>query len=394
MRAEFPLFLLSTFFQTLRSSPHFLGRCENYSLSGFHERSLNLACNGAIDYSYHVPHGYSSSDLNDIAIKRLSESTLSILPELCRIAYKKAVCSTIYLPCLTGSSIKTLSDNITGLVSTTPYTVQFQRPCASLCFDARDRCGSLLSLTDNRLLCDAQYDYSYGSFPKGNSSWSLPYLFDQTNRKSVCNSMTAVFNVGSPIESYQYQSNGFCKGHVTEVFIPAVWESFWPSSGTFRGPYFSPMQPSYVIQETIEAELQRYVQQRLPVSLSEKCHFALKNYFCKKYFARPQELKMKSRAIRKEESLGGDISLTIYQPYPVAEEDFREFELNCGDFSRFLNLTITAPQHDNTFHGSEHNILQFANGTMRSLHDVAEITIEIAESSSQTESQTSSDHTW
>lgn len=401
MRAEFPLFLLSTLLQALQSSPHLLGRCEDYSSSGFQERSSNLACDGAIDYSYYVPSGYSSSDLNDLASLRLSDSTLSILSELCRIAYKKAICSTIYLPCLIGSNTKTLSDNITGLVSITPYTVQFQRPCASLCFDAHEKCGRLLSLTDHKLLCDAQHDYSYGSFPKGNSSWSLPYLFDQTNTRPTCNSMTAAFNVGSRIEPYQYQSNGFCRGLVTEVFIPPLWESFWPPTGTFRSPYFSPMQPPYVIQEMIESELQRYVQKRLPVSLSEKCHFALKSYFCKRFFARPQELKMRSRAITegkgfRENSLllGGSISLTLYQPYPVTNEDFTDFELNCGDFSRYLNLTIIAPQHDDTALGSEVRTLQFESDTIRALLDGGEISIEAVGSESHTVSQTSSDQTW
>jgi hypothetical protein len=399
MRAEFPLLLLSTYFQTLTSSSHFLGRCENYSSSGFHERSLNLACNGAIDYSYHIPNGYSLSDLNDIATSRLSESTVSILPELCRIAYKKAICSTIYLPCLIGSSTKTLSDNITGFVSITPYRVTFQRPCASLCFDAHDKCGSFLSLTDHKLLCDAQYDYSYGLFPKGNSSWSLPYLFDQTNTRSTCNSMTAVFNVGSHIEPYQYQSNGFCKGLVADVFIPPLWESFWPPTGTFRGPYFSPMQPPYVIQETIESELQRYVQQRLPVSLSRKCYFALKNYFCKRYFAYPQELMMKSRLIADGKGgsasfLGDDLSLKVYEPYTVSEEAFTDFELNCGDFSRYLNLTIMAPRHDNTVHGSEFSVLRIGNGAIRALLDAGAITIEAADINSQKVSQASGDLTW
>jgi hypothetical protein len=401
MRAEFPLFLLSTLFLTLRSSSQFSGRCENYSSSGFHERSLNLACNGAVDYSYHVPYGYSSSDLNDIATSRLSEPTLSILPELCRVAYKKAICSTIYLPCLIGSSAKALSDNITGSVSITPYTVPFQRPCASLCSDAHHRCGSILSLTDHKLLCDAHYDYSYGSFPTGNSSWSLPYLFDLQNSRSICNSMTAVFSVGSRIEPYQYQSDGFCQGLVTDVFIPPLWESFWPPTGTFRGPYFSPMLPPYIVQETIESELQRCVQQRLPVSLSGKCHFALKSYFCKRYFAHPQELMMKSKAITDGKYVGGnapllgeDISLKVYEPYPVSKEVYTDFELNCGEFSRYLNLTIVAQRHDNTVQGSEYSALQFGKGAIKALLDAGEITIHAGESNSQTLGQASGDSSW
>lgn len=411
MRAEFPLFLLSTFLQTLRSSSQYTGRCEIYSSSGFHERSINLACNGAVDYSYHVPYGYLPSDLNDIATTRLSQSSLSILPELCRAAYKKAICSTIYLPCLLGSSTETLSDNITGVVSITPYTIRFRRPCVSLCFLAHKECGALISLVDHQLLCDAQFDYSYGFFPKGNSSWSLPHLFDQTNRSPTCNSMTAAFSVGSRSEPYQYQSNGFCRGLVTEVFIPPLWETFWPSTGALRGLYFSPMQPPYVIQETIEAGLQQHVQQRLPVSLSEKCHSALKNYFCKKYFAYPQELIMKSSVITDTEGLlpraltaskdssalsGISLSLKVYQPYPVSTEVFRDFELNCGDFSRYLNFSIMAPQQDNTEISSELSDLQFLSGSVRSLLDKGDITVERSVSviNYQEASQASGNQTW
>jgi hypothetical protein len=74
------------------------------------------------------------------------------------------------------------------------------------------------------------------------------------------------------------------------------------------------MQQPYFVQSFIEQKMSDMIKQ-LPVMLSEKCHFALRKYFCGSYMAHPEAQvfgDVLSKAIKK--GTGSTLS-TVYQEY-------------------------------------------------------------------------------
>ena len=326
MMEDYSLLVVLTLF--LRTSSSTVGICQKPPSSRQQLYSLNDACHGAVNYSYYLPQGYSFNDLNERAISRLSHISADILPASCLIAYKKAICSTIFLPCNFGSN-KPLIDN----TSSTSYEVPFQRPCLSICNEVNNRCRGLLTLLNQSVDCSLKYDYSYNLLttpPSG--TLDQPYQYDQSDDKRFCNPMMGQFSVGTSVEPYLYQSTGFCSGIITELFIPQIWDSF-PSAG-FKSPYYVPMQPSFIIQELIEKELKESIEATFPSSLDDKCHFSLRNYFCRTSMLQYQKVSLHDTLKRERNSIKGNIKsiYDYYEPVYPSRSLLDEILLNCGNF--------------------------------------------------------------
>ena len=168
------------------------GKCQEPSSNEFQSHPLHSACYGVVNYPYYSPDGRSLGDLNERAISQLSLISRSILPDSCHAAYKRAVCSTVFLPCHTGK-VRPLSD---GNTSTT-YSVQFERPCLSLCTDIETSCLGHLP-PRNLLNCSYRIDYSFkNSYVTNNKSEQtlpsyIPNQYDHSNDRTVCNSMEQI----------------------------------------------------------------------------------------------------------------------------------------------------------------------------------------------------------
>ena len=356
MIEDYSLLVLFTFF--LRTFSSTVGICHEPPSSREQLYSLHDACHGAVNYSYYLPHGYSFSDLNERAILQLSNISIDILPTSCLIAYKKAICSTIFLPCNVGSN-KPLIDN----TSSTRYEVPFQRPCLSICNDANKMCRGLLSLLNQSLDCSIRYDYSYSllTAPPSGSLYQ-PYQYDQSDDKRFCNSMLGEFSVGTSVEPYLYQSTGFCSGIITELYIPQIWDTF--RSEGFRGPYYVPMQPSFIIQDLIEKELKESIEAILPLSLDDKCHFSLRNYFCRTYMLQYQKVTLHDTLIRKRNFITEDTKshYSYFEPVYPSRSLIDEVLLNCGNLQQYFPLS-SAPYLILQYYSN----LENSNGTNVSL---------------------------
>lgn len=345
-------FLLLSYIQKLKSTALLRASCQTLIDGNNADGISSLVCGGAVDYLFYVPAGSRANDFNDIATARLSNVPLSFLGENCLVAYKKFVCSAIYLPCLVSQNAT--SSRLLGDNSEESHVMPFYRPCVSLCHDVANICGSFSSVIDDQLDCRARFNYSYGQSRIGKSFDSPPFQFYQREGDSICNAMDGSFSIGSRVESYIYESNGFCRGIASNVYIPPNWESFWAPRGILRGSYFSPMQPSYVVQETIEQTLTLSISAVLPVWLSTKCQMSLRKYFCGKYLAEPEKLLINRESnlavhLVENEAVGPfEISVPHYDPALCVN-----YERDCGDFSAYPELSILAPTCDLKYQGNE-----------------------------------------
>lgn len=246
------LVLLLLMLAILSSHSQSTGKCTILTALS-RELELNITCFGVIDYTYFLPTGMTTDDLNSKAFDQLSDARYLILPLKCQVSLKKAVCSNIYLRCpkfFDKVNLTTYDRSIFKDIGVN-FPLPFQRPCVNICNNANYDCLGLLNIFGKAINCLERYDYSHTEYGKsiGNISYSspFPYFYDQSNNSKNCNNIPAVVTVAGTMEPYIYaEKGGACAGILTSLYVP---------SGPVISSSLAPMQKSYVVQSVIEKKL-------------------------------------------------------------------------------------------------------------------------------------------
>ena len=187
------LLLLATSFPVFRSSLYISGICQEDFLRGEQYSAYDSACHGEVRYSYYIPDGLTSSDLNDNAVMEISKTPLHKLSSGCQILYRKAVCETIYLPCPTRAT-----DIVSNDFSETAFP--FHRPCLSFCSTLFAQCGLDIRQTGSDLNSSTRYDHSQYAIDKPTTT--LPQQLNPRNNSTLCNlELSARTTAGSCLSS-------------------------------------------------------------------------------------------------------------------------------------------------------------------------------------------------
>jgi hypothetical protein len=187
------LLLLATSFPDFKSSLYISGTCQEDFLGGEQNSVYDSACHGEVRYSYYVPDGLTSSDLNDNAAMDIAKIPIHKLSSGCQILYRKAVCETVYLPCPTRAA-----DIISNDFSVTAFP--FRRPCLSFCSTLFAQCGLDIRQTGSDLNSSPRYDYSQYAIDKPTTSF--PQQLSPCNNSTLCNSeLSARTTAGSCLSS-------------------------------------------------------------------------------------------------------------------------------------------------------------------------------------------------
>jgi hypothetical protein len=187
------LLLLTTSFPDFKTSLHISGTCQEDFLGGEQNSVDDSACHGEVRYSYYVPDGLTSSDLNDNAAMEIAKIPIHKLSSGCQILYRKAVCETVYLPCPTRAT-----DIISKDFSVTAFP--FRRPCLSFCSKLFAQCGLDIRQTGSDLNSSTRYDYSQYAIDKPTTTF--PQQLNPSNNSALCNSeLSARTTAGSCLSS-------------------------------------------------------------------------------------------------------------------------------------------------------------------------------------------------
>lgn len=234
---------------------------------------LGSFCSGAVDYSYYLPDGMETSDLNAYALKALTGGNqLSIMPTQCQASIKKLICSSVYLKCQPGIDLTNVLTYNFKIYPGIP--MPFQRPCMSVCSQVDDKCYGFLNFFGMSPNCTSTYDYSSGKLPSGKTS-----KYDSTNNPQYCNKMPSNFSVAATSEPYIYANGGgVCSGIVEKLYVPP---------GNAVSTSLAPMQPPFVVQTAIEKKVASSINS-LPLWVTKECRFAIRKYACGSYMLAPQ----------------------------------------------------------------------------------------------------------
>ena len=227
----------------------------------------------------------------------------------------------------------------------------FERPCKKVCDDVTNNCLGLLGLFGFGQDCSARYDYSHGALAGLyylNSSLQKPFQYDSSNNPNVCNLMNTTVPVAASKEPYLKAGDptGACYGINQYLYVPP---------GNKVSSSLGPMQPPYVVQGIIENQLQNSIS-ALPKWLSQKCHLALRKYFCGSYMLAPYTESM--LAILNSNGLSTPL-LNLYVSYgilPPAVLSYSfvvpsyphysvctEYASACGEFIELAGLAALTP---------------------------------------------------
>jgi hypothetical protein len=305
-------------------------------------------CGNAVPYSFYVPAGYTLGDLETMARSYLNIPVLSLLPNACQVAYKKLICSNVYMKCApnadpadgteTNWNAQIYSDGSLDL------KVPFQRPCKNLCSNANNKCLGLLSLLGLKQDCDASYDYSFGLNASKVVEYS-PYQYDANNVGTVCNAMSSNFLIGKSFETYLGATTGQCAGIVDSLFVV-------PASRVSKA--LAPLLPPGVVQSAIELGLKTSFD-KIPVFISQQCRFALKKYFCRsampKVVSQSFEDAFGTSGLASKfpllEALGVNVTTLkktlVYYPSLPSQEVCQTYATECADFITLANKSSLLP---------------------------------------------------
>jgi hypothetical protein len=177
------------------SAPTATGTCS----SPLTALSTEYFCSDTVDYSFYVPSTSSLAALDAVVVAKLNSSKLSVLPSACHVALKKFVCGSVYLKCQPNI---VLSNTITWNYAVykevgIPLPLPIQRPCISICQNAKSICRGLLAVFGKDPNCTTRYDYSGGIIGGGTSSFLQPYQYDHSDDTDQCNSVPANIEITS-----------------------------------------------------------------------------------------------------------------------------------------------------------------------------------------------------
>lgn len=179
MRVLGLLLLLATTFPDFKSSLYISGTCQENFLGGEQNSVYDSACHGEVSYSYYVPDGLTSSDLNDNAAMEIAKTPIHKLSSGCQILYRKAVCETVYLPCPIRAT-----DIISNDFSVTAFP--FRRPCLSFCSTLFAQCGLDIRQTGRDPNSSPRHHYSQYAIDKPTTTF--PKQLNPSNDSTLCNS--------------------------------------------------------------------------------------------------------------------------------------------------------------------------------------------------------------
>jgi hypothetical protein len=261
-------------------------------------------CSRVVDYDFLLPSTHDLNYLNEQALGKLNTTALSVLPNACIIDVMRVACAMVYRKCPSGidtTNQQTWNYDIYSDINL-PVPMPFQRPCRSVCDDLNRHCYGMLALFAGQLFdCSSdRFDYSGGIV----SVNPQPLQFDQADDVTVCNDVSAAFEVSEGSETYIFQSStasrkpsflaaaadddvaddsdstGFCDGITTELWVP-------PAANVD----LAPLQDPYIVQDTIENKLLN-VSDKLRVYLSSECRFAIRKLVCGSVYLLPQAVNV------------------------------------------------------------------------------------------------------
>ncbi|RYH20402.1 hypothetical protein EON65_23555 [archaeon] len=327
----------------LTSTPPFAltGACD--TLPNTDEERFRNPCAKVVTYPFYIPIGSSKVAMELRARNSLNNSVLQAAGQTCASRMVRLTCGNIYRRCTNNVDFEdyaTYNYQIyTDDVSISTVGLPFDRPCVSVCTEARLACGgTLYSFAAVLPNCTERLDYSRGSAPGGAA---LVRRYDPTNTQCY---VPAIVTINAQVENFIPKNNmsSFCSGYASSMLIgagPAVNDSY------------TVLQEPNTIQNAIVQRLQG-LRNNLPPFLSSDCMAAAKKYFCYQTLLTPQRVTIR-RALEYSNLPNVIAQLTsansplltsfIYMPMLPPQNICLDYEDKCASFIESANSTNITP---------------------------------------------------